>query len=277
MHKAPNIFQYDDYRQFLKDFFQYKKEVHPQFSYRVFARLAGYTSSSVLKLVMDGKRNLTPDSVERFSNAFKFQNDEAEFFNLLVHFCQSGSLEEKQKTAHHLMASKLSKKISPLAQSKFEYWSKWYNVVIREMAAHPAFQEEPEWIAEHLDPPVGVRDVEKSIQCLLDLGLLTRDAQGKLRQSEMTVATDDKLIQPVIAKFHQTMLEKAKRAISQYDRSNRHISAVTLTLTDDGKRRAQELIANVQKEILALANQNDATARVFQLNFQVFPLTKRFS
>ncbi len=36
------------------------------FSYRVFSRLAGFKSSNIFKLVMDGDRNLTEESLKKF-------------------------------------------------------------------------------------------------------------------------------------------------------------------------------------------------------------------
>ena len=69
MSAAPDIFAYDDYRAFLRDFYASKKGQKRGFSLRAFSRKAGLTSSNYLKLVMDGDRNLSASMAERFADA----------------------------------------------------------------------------------------------------------------------------------------------------------------------------------------------------------------
>ena len=79
-----SIFQYRNYRQYLYDFYHYKKLVNPYYSYRLFSMKAGFRAPNLLKLVMDGQRNLTCESVEKFARALKLSNTEAVFFKDLV-------------------------------------------------------------------------------------------------------------------------------------------------------------------------------------------------
>ena len=80
----PLIYAYLDYRNFLKDLFAFKKQESASFSFRNFSRLAGLKSSNFLKLVMDGKRNLSPQSIHQVAKAFKLSKGEADFFETLV-------------------------------------------------------------------------------------------------------------------------------------------------------------------------------------------------
>jgi uncharacterized protein (TIGR02147 family) len=48
-----SIFEYDNYRAFLKDSYEAAKARDPKFSFRFFARLAGFKSSATLKRVME--------------------------------------------------------------------------------------------------------------------------------------------------------------------------------------------------------------------------------
>lgn len=82
--ERPKIFDYHDYRIFLKDFFDYSKEKNGKFSFRFFAQRAGFNSGSILKLVIDGKKNLTNESINKISNGFKLKKREYEFFEKLV-------------------------------------------------------------------------------------------------------------------------------------------------------------------------------------------------
>ncbi len=53
-----SIFTYTDYRAFLHDAYTHAKATNPAFSYRYFAKKAGFSSPNFLKLVIDGVYNL---------------------------------------------------------------------------------------------------------------------------------------------------------------------------------------------------------------------------
>jgi len=61
----PNIYDYVNYRDFLRDFYREKKTENPSFSYQQFARSAGFGSKSFLPHVIEGKKNLSDDSLFR--------------------------------------------------------------------------------------------------------------------------------------------------------------------------------------------------------------------
>jgi hypothetical protein len=92
-----NIFEYSDYRKYLADYYKLRKQQSAKFSYRFFAMKAGFSSASYLKLVIDGKRNLTECSQEKFSNAIGLNEKESEYFTALIGLSQSLTEREKMK------------------------------------------------------------------------------------------------------------------------------------------------------------------------------------
>jgi len=88
-----SIFEYDDYRAYLRDLYEHLKKTGTHFSYRSFSSKAGFRSPNILKLVIDGKRNLSPQSVQKFARALNLKKDEAEFFRILVNLNQAGSVD----------------------------------------------------------------------------------------------------------------------------------------------------------------------------------------
>src|SRR3989338_3815356 len=94
--EKPVIFEYDNYREYLRGLYDHLKVARGHFSYRYFSRMAGFRSPNFLKLVIDGDRNLSGESIEKFIKALKIQNKEAIFFRNLVLLNQSETLEEKK-------------------------------------------------------------------------------------------------------------------------------------------------------------------------------------
>jgi uncharacterized protein (TIGR02147 family) len=79
-----SIFEYRNYRQYLHDFYHYKKLSNPYYSYRLFSMKAGFRAPNLLKLVMDGQRNLTRESTDKFTRALKLNDAEAAYFSDMV-------------------------------------------------------------------------------------------------------------------------------------------------------------------------------------------------
>ena len=86
-----SVYQYRNYRKYLRDFYHEKKRSNPYYSFRVFSMRAGFRAPNVLKLVMDGERNLTRNSVEKFIKGLSLCDGEARCFENLV-LCNQGKL-----------------------------------------------------------------------------------------------------------------------------------------------------------------------------------------
>src|SRR5262249_32035516 len=72
--KMKPVYDYMDYRCFLKERFSSLKARNPLFSYRSFSRLAGTKSSGFLKLIIDGRRNLGDDGIMMVARGFKLND-----------------------------------------------------------------------------------------------------------------------------------------------------------------------------------------------------------
>ena len=66
----PNVFEYTDYRKFLKDYYEDNKGKKPYFSYRYLSKKAGINASAFFKYVIEGKRGL-PKSPPRTNTSIE--------------------------------------------------------------------------------------------------------------------------------------------------------------------------------------------------------------
>jgi len=85
-----SVYQHDDYRVFLREFYDHKKRLSLSYSYRAFAEKAGLNSPNYLKLVIDGGRNLTVANIHAFAKALGLARDELAYFEALV-LCNQAS------------------------------------------------------------------------------------------------------------------------------------------------------------------------------------------
>lgn len=66
-----SVFDFLDYRSFIRSWFALNKQGSKIFSHRYFAKRAGFKTSSFVKMVIDGKRSLTVESAARCAKAMR--------------------------------------------------------------------------------------------------------------------------------------------------------------------------------------------------------------
>ena len=268
----PDIFEYLDYREYLRDFYQDGKE-HAGCSYRSLARKAGFTSPNFYKLVMDGERNIGPESVEKFADALELQGDERRFFADLVEFSQADEVEERNAAFERIASRQRFRQARRIDQSMFEYLSNWYHPAIRELAARPDFEADPEWVGEHLTPSVSREKIAESLDLLFDLGLLECDERGEVTRGDPSLTTGHEVKALGVGNYHRQMLERAAESLEAFSGEVRDISALTVCIDDDMIEDFKERIHTFRERLLHRADDAEDPASVYQLNIQFFPLT----
>jgi uncharacterized protein (TIGR02147 family) len=254
--------------------FDYKKETAPSFSYRNFSRLAGFSSPNFLKLVIDGHRNLTNTSIAKFAKGFKLKKPEREYFENLVYMNQATDHQERDHYYKKTISMKTPKNIKQLQSAQYDYFSKWYLPVLRELVMFDGKQLTAQALAEKLSPKVKEKDVEAALTQLKDLGLVRKDKNDCWKQSQPIITTGPEVKSLLITNFHHEMIKMAAESIDRFSAEKRDISAVTLSI---GKKNIPEIkskIAEFRQEILKEYACDQSPDQVIQINIQMFPLTK---
>ncbi len=271
--KTVSIYDYTDYRQYLRDYYAEQKTKNPAFSYRYFARKAGFNSSGLYKDIVDGRTGITRSLIIRFSNAMKLTKRQQEYFETLVYFNEAKTIEEK-KVYFERLIKYYDSKAYRVDASQYEYYSTWYYSAIRELLAIGDFGDDFSALAQTLNPTIRAEQAQKAVSVLKKLGLIKKNEKGFYKAVEKILTTGPDVKSLNIARFQQAMMDLAKEAIDRHPAKNRDISTVTFSVSrqayDDIKA---ELIA-CRKRILAMVERSDAEDRVCQLNMQLFPLTR---
>jgi len=268
-----DIFTYLDYRQFLKDAFDDLKANRRGFSHRAFAKMAGFSSSNYVLLVIQGKRNLSGDATLKIAKALKLKKAEAEFFDSLVRFNQAQSDAERNLHYARIASNRHYAKAKPLEKGQFDYYSNWYVPAIRELVLLENFQEDPAWIAAQLRPQITPREAEAALKLLVALGLLARDKNGKLVQHDKHIASGDEVASLAVTNFQREMIERAAASIDNTEPHLREIGSLTFAVSQDKLAEAKRMVREFRSHLAGfLAEESEADA-VYQLNVQLFNLS----
>lgn len=266
-----DVFAHHDYRGFLAAYYRAKKP--SGFSYRAFARAAGLGAPNYLQLVINGRRNLTPEMALRFAETCGLGKEAARYFVALVAFNQAPPGETRQARYRELGAFRRYRRAQKLELAEAAYHSTWYLPAIRELVHSAAFREDPEWIAGVLRPPIRPSEAEQAITTLLELGLLQRGEDGRLRQRSRLVSTGPETLGMHITNYHAEMMQRATVAMTTVPAAERDISSLTLNLGPNGLATLKARIQALRRELLELSETELEPRQVVQLNMQLFPLT----
>lgn len=274
MSQKPSIFEYHDYRLYLKDLRNYLRALDKKYSLRYFARVAGFKTHSFLKEVIEGRSKLSEESVEKFAKAFQLSKQEFDFFKSLVHLNQAETSEKKQAYAKEIIQFQAYRKIHPLREAQLRYLTKWYYIVIRELVLIPDFKEDFDWIAAKTLPPITPKEAKEAVEELIQLGLLMRDSDNRLSQTNQFVGTPDEVFSTLVAEFHRQAMKRAADSIDLVAREYRDISSVTFRVSNETAKKLKEKIQKFRMELIEEAARNLSPEGLYQLNLQLFPVTQ---
>ena len=222
----PDILQYTNYRVFLRDYYEYKKKTSTAFSLRFFAEKAGLSSHAHLKLAIDGKRNITKNTVTKLIHGLGLENQRAAYFESLVFFNQAQTDADKQIYYAQLIKASPRSKLHKMDKAQFRIFQEWHHSVILEMVGLKDFRPIPDQISKRLRGLITPAQVTESLQLLLELGLLVKTANG-YRQRDPLITTDDEVQDLMVKMYHLQMLKLSANMLTELPGPERDVSALT--------------------------------------------------
>ena len=273
METEPDILQYTNYRVYLKDYYTWRKKHTAAFSLRFFAEKAGLSSHAHLKLAMDGKRNVTKETVTKLIIGLGLQGRRAEYFENLVFFNQARNDREKQLFYDKLLKMSPNSRLRKLESTQFRIFREWYHSLIREMVTLKDFNAAPEWISRRMVDKVSGQRVQDSLKLLLDLGLLTRTANG-FKQNDALLTTDDEVADMLVKQYHQQMIAQALAALATQPGERRDVSSLTFPIKRKDFPVLKKHLQLMRKELLNFSAGPGEGEEIVQVNIQLFPLTQ---
>lgn len=269
------VFEYLDYRKYLADHYEYRKQTEYGFSYRVFARRAGCKSTNYPHLVIHGRRNLSADAALRFAVACGLNESESRYFIDLCAYNQATTQREKTHHYQRLSQHVRFKQVHQITEAQASYYAQWYLVAIRELAAREDFSSDPQWIAAMLVPSITPAQARRALTTLRKLGLLVEDQDGRLRRAQPMIGHEGPLGHHLID-FHQSMLKRASEALEIVPREEREFGALTLCISEARYDELREIIKQFRRELhQRMESSSEPAERVVQISVHVFPLSKK--
>ncbi|MBO7413452.1 MAG: TIGR02147 family protein [Fibrobacter sp.] len=267
-----NLFEYLNYREFLRDAYEERHSGDWRFSHRYIAERAGFDSSMFNK-ILQGKRNLTERLVIEFADIFCNDSREKSYFADMVAFNQAKTHSESRQYLEKLVATKECK-VEDLAKDQFEYFDHWYHAVVRELVTFYPYVGDDAALGLMVRPPITASQVKSSIALLERLSMIRKDeTTGAYVQTQGLISSGSESYSTAVNSYIQQNLDVAQTAMDRFGKDERNLSTLAFACDETTYAELVEMVRRFRREVLAKVSQCEKPNRVFQLGMQLFPLS----
>ena len=268
------IFDYLDYRQYLRAVFDEKKKQTPHFSHRGLMQKLSLRAPGHILFVMQGKRRLTPESALRLSAYLKLNKKESEYLMSLIRYTDAGTPAEKQFAFEELLSLR-QRSAWKVPASGYKFYEKWYNSVVRASLDVEPFKGDYNRLASSLCPAITPAEARQAVETLLELGMAKRDEIGFVHSSEEAISTGDSWQSAAIHNLQRKFIELGKEALDRFPKEDRDVSNLTVTVSEETFDIIRKKIKDLRSQVMAMACAEQMPDRVLQVNIQLFPLLRK--
>jgi uncharacterized protein (TIGR02147 family) len=269
----PEIESYRSYREYLRDYFAAKKVADRRFSHRAFAAKAGFTSTALVPLLIQGKRNLTARYLPGFVRALGLDPRRAAYLMVLADFTHARSDEDRRHLESELEKHR-AKGPSRVDAARKRFYESWIHVALHQALSCLDIGEDLSPVRNFLRPEPSLEDLKQSFSVLKSLRLVREDEHGHWRPSEANLLTDTTIGPWVVRGFRDQMIDLGRTAHERFAPGRRRSATETLALSTRAAERVRERLDIFRQEIVGIALSDPEPAQeVLQLNLLLFPLS----
>ncbi len=279
---TPDLSEYMDYRLYLSDFYHAKKaltksSIRP-YSYSIFSAAADIKSPNYLKMIIEGKRNLSNDMIAKFGKACGLNKAQADEFKLLVLFNQAEDPADRNYALKHLSEYRVEQKLKhgEFDLKVFEKVPNWIGWIIFAMVDQHGVEFQTSKLRDLLRGKASETEISHALEALIKSGELVRDeATGVISKGQSTEAPEE-IPTDLVRKLQMQLMYLGLESLYQDSATEREFGSLTLAMSEkefeDLKFKLRQFRKTLNKDN-SIARMETKGDRVYQLNLQLFPVS----
>lgn len=269
-----SVYDYENYREFLSDFFEYQKSRRASFSQRGFAKKAGFNSHSFCNYVINGKRNLTEETAKKIIEGLGLEGKKSKYFLTLVKFTQAKTVIEREKYFKELNWLRKDSKFYRINSKHYKYIKNWYCPVVRHIVVNCNWKNDFKYLAQLVEPEITEYEAKTAYETIVEAGLIKEDENGILRVSNENVRYDE-VSQALRSKLRKKVLELGIESLTKFSSKERYTSYSTITVSNNSYNKIVDLFEKTKKDAFEIVINDNEPEKVFEMIFQIFPVSKK--
>lgn len=267
----PNLFTYLEYRDFLKDAYEERRQIQPYFSYRFIGNRVGMDSSYLTRLFQK-KLHLGDDLIERMAAAFGLEGAALDYFRVLVGFNKART-EVQARACHEQLMRLRGVGYRLVKEDEQEYFSNWIHAALRSYLDCQPFDGDYDALGAALLPPVSGEAVKQALFLLERMGMVRRREAG-YEVLDAHLHSGENWTAQAIRAFQKSTMELAARALDAVPSSQRDISTMTMNIDAQTLEDLKVMVREFQENVAKLVEAAPRSDRVYHLNLQLFPMSR---
>lgn len=268
-----SIFEYEDYRSYMNEYYLWKKRCS-SFSWRQFSKNGGFTSPNFMKMVCEGKSGLSKAGIERAANAMELVGIEREYFKQLVYLNQSKNDEEKKKILSEIAELKTAHDVHILEGDSLLFYASWKYPLLRELAPMMPGATHQE-LSSICGDVFSAEEIRDALAYLVRANFLKKISSNTYEQVNRSLQVSSTVLSTLVRAMHKEMAHIAHDAIEKYSTNERNFTGITMGIDDQSYSEILKELESCRKRIISIATAQKSGNRVYRLNMQLFPLTKK--
>ena len=267
------IYNYLNYRQFLNDYYHFRKKERATFSLRFFGERVGIDASLLSKILKE-ERHLSPRTIDDLCSYIGFTSQEAHYFQILVLFNKAKKEEEQALYFEKLLALRPIKQTN-IEKSQYQFYSQWYYTALRSILEFYPFYKGDSYseLGKQLAPAISAKEAKEGIELLYKLNLITLTNDNRYTLSAQAISTGDSWYSIAINTYQKKVIQLSADAIQHHPKKSRDISTITMNITKKEFKIIQEMIKTFRSSVIEYVNEAQEPTQTFQLNVQLFPVS----
>jgi len=266
------ILDYYDYHKYLRRYYEERKALDSNFSYRYIQHHVGIDPGYLVK-IFQGQKEISLKYIPKLAKLLQLSKREAQYFELMVQFSRAKK-NHQIKSFFEKMLDFLEFDKKRVETDKYEFYQKWYYTAVREAIGIFRFKGDYTKLAKKIQPQIKPSEAKKSVELLMRLGFVKKNRDGTYEVTSRFITTGEEWNSIAIRSYQEETLKLAQQALNNIPKNERDISTLTLSLSPMGFSKAKEVIKRCRKEMLEIAHGDIDVTRTFQVNFSMFPVTK---
>jgi uncharacterized protein (TIGR02147 family) len=275
MKKQPNIFEYIDFKKFLKDWRDAEKKRNPGLTHEYLSAKLGQKNRAYFSDLEKGRRTVGPGVLERLIKLMDLDSDEGKYFRAIVGYGQPSTYEEREFWFEQ--AVQLNNTPKKFVDKKtYTFYKKWYHTTIRAYLETCNFKNQYVEASRKLYGRVSPKEVQEAIENLISLGLAAPNSDGYIKPTDKVLSTGD-VVKDELLRQYQVSNHDILRSILEKDEPGTHDSTqLTVSVSREGIERIVKRIKQLRSEIISIAHKDEKKAdRVYKIAVHAYPESRK--
>jgi uncharacterized protein (TIGR02147 family) len=266
------IYEYDDYRVFLRDYFEIKKKESKSFSQRNFTNKIGFKAHNFCTLVINGDRNLSAASIQKLIRGLGLRGKSATFFENLVYLNQASTLADKEYFFQKIKRAGKTAEFYRVNKDQFFFYEKWYYPVLRELMVLSPWNGDYSLLAKMVRPPIHPSEAKEAVERIVATNMVSQGADGAYSLNHEFVSSENVPIL-IKEKARRDVLLKGIETIDSIEPSEKYAAYSTVTMSKKLYGEVRSMLDEVREKILSSVADDKKPDEIYEVVFQVFPVS----